>query len=41
MKFTQYYEGLFGFMSSWAGEDAQADVGGNFGLLDQQLAIKV
>ena len=37
---VQYRLGLFGFMSTWD-EDKDANLlGGNYGLLDQQLAIK-
>ena len=37
---VQYRLGLFGFMSTWNEDKGENLLGGNYGLLDQQLAIK-
>ena len=36
--FIQYRLGIFGFMNTWS-ENGYTETGGNYGLLDQQLAI--
>ena len=37
---VQYRLGIFGFMSTWGGSVEDNLLGGNYGLLDQQLAIR-
>ena len=37
---VQYRLGIFGFMSTWGGSVEENLLGGNYGLLDQQLAIR-
>ena len=37
---VQYRLGIFGFMSTWGGSVEDNLLGGNYGLLDQRLAIQ-
>ena len=37
---VQYRLGIFGFMSTWGGSVEDNLLGGNYGLLDQQLAMR-
>ena len=37
--FIQYRIGILGFLNTWS-DDGYTETGGNYGLLDQQLAIK-